>query len=436
MTGESLAQKIIAMASGKEHVEPGELVWVKVNTLMIHDIAIAGVVEIFKKEFGDNAKIWDRNKVVLIPDHFAYTKDDMANNNIRIMREFAHHQGVEHFYDLSTKMARGVCHIALPECGYTRPGEILVGTDSHTTMAGAFGTFAIGVGNTDAAYILGTGEILLKVPQSIKVIFEGVLPSYLQAKDLILKVIGDLTVGGGAYCSIEFSGPVIENLSAEERMTICNMAAECGAKSGIMVPNKAAINYVKNRTNINFGVILPDTNAVYIKTLVYDVTEMEPVVALPHSPDNLVSISEVPDIKIDRVYLGSCTGGKFDDFMAVANILKGKKVLVETYAVPATREIIEKLINEKIDGESIFGILSNAGVFISLEPCCAACFGGTDDTFGRANKAMNILSTTNRNFLGRMGHKEAKIFLASPYTAAVSALTGHITSPTTFMDKI
>ncbi|MTD29048.1 3-isopropylmalate dehydratase large subunit [Erwinia sorbitola] len=427
--GQTISQKILARASGRETVTPGEIVWAKVDILMSHDPCTPGVASVFKKEFGVQAKVWDAERFIMIPDHFVYSADPQANQNIRVMREFATEQQIKYFYDVGTPQYKGVCHIGLAEGGHTRPGEVLLGTDSHTVTAGAFGCFAIGLGITDAAYALGTGEIPLKVPTTLRVNYHGVLPNHVQAKDLILALLAELTVDGATYEAIEFGGSVVDALSVEERMTMCNMVVECGAKNGIMVPNPATLDYLAQRTEIPFSVVTADSDAEYSRVVEFDVTAMQPLVAKPHSPDNVVSIDTLKNIAISQAYIGSCTGGKLADFVAAAQVIKGRKVIIPTFAVPATKEVFHRLITTQIDGQSVYQILTDAGVRLSSEAGCAACCGGPADTFGRVNQPLSVISTTNRNFVGRMGHKRATIYLASPYAVAAAAVTGEITNP-------
>lgn len=427
--GQTISQKILARASGRDCVTPGEIVWAKVDILMSHDPCTPGVASVFRKEFGEQAKVWDAERFIMIPDHFVYSSDPQANQNIRVMREFARQQQIKYFYDVGTPDYKGVCHIGLAEGGHTRPGEVLLGTDSHTVTAGAFGCFAIGLGITDAACALGIGEIPLKVPTTIRVNYHGVLPAFVQAKDLILALLGRLTVDGATYEAIEFGGSVIDAMSVEERMTICNMVVECGAKNGIMVPNQATLDYLATRTDIPFSVVKPDADACYSQVLDIDVTHMQPLVAKPHSPDKVVAIDTLKNVAISQAYIGSCTGGKLADFIAAARIMKGRKVVIPTFAVPATKEVFHGLISTDIDGQSVYHILCDAGVKLSSESGCAACCGGPADTFGRVNQPISVISTTNRNFVGRMGHKRANIYLASPYAVAAAAVTGAIVHP-------
>jgi 3-isopropylmalate/(R)-2-methylmalate dehydratase large subunit len=430
----TMSEKILAKSSNNFFIQSGQTVWSKVDILMTHDPCSPGVISIFKKEFGNKAKIWDKNKHIMIPDHFIFTSDKKANANVDMMRKFAKEQGHTYFYDPKTNNYKGVCHIALAQEGHNRPGEVLVGTDSHTVTSGAFGTFAIGVGNTDAAFVLGTGEILLRVPETIKVIFHGKMEQHIMAKDLILLLLKDLTTQGATYQTIEFSGEVINNMTVEDRMTLCNMVIEAGAKNGIIVPNNDTIKYIQERSKIDkFDIIEPDVNAKYTKILEYDLTNLQSQIAKPHSPDNVDSIINIEGKKIDRAYIGSCTGGKTSDFFAAAQILKNRKVSIETFGVPATKEVFYEIINQQIDNQSVYEILVNSGVNMTGEPSCAACCGGPVDTFGRINRSMSVISTTNRNFSGRMGDKSAQIYLGSPLVVAATAINGYITNPKNFL---
>jgi len=430
--GMTLTEKILAKHAGKRHVSPGDNVWVDVDVLMTHDVCGPGTIEIFKREFGAGAKVWDREKVVIIPDHYVFTQDPYAKRNIDILREFALEQGIKYFYDVGSPNYKGVCHVALAEEGHTRPGEVLFGTDSHTCTAGAFGEFATGIGNTDAAFIMGTGKLWLKVPTTMKFVFDGEVPPYLMAKDMILQIIGDIGVDGATYKAMEFAGEGISMLSVEERMTLCNMAIEAGGKNGIIAPDAKTLRFVNERSKSKIDVIYGDEDAEYESVRRYNLKELEPVVAKPHSPDNTATVSEVKGTKIDRCYIGSCTGGKLEDFRAAARILRGHTVRVDTFVVPSTTEVEKRLKDEMIDGESLFSILKNAGAKIADGASCAACLGGPPDTFGRTEGKEVCISTTNRNFPGRMGSKQSQVYLASPLTVAASAIKGEITDPREF----
>ena len=430
MAAMTLTEKILASHSGKQAVAPGDNVWVNADILMTHDVCGPGTIGIFKQHFGKDAKVWDRDKVVIIPDHYIFTQDKMANRNVDVLRAFAQEQDIKYFYDVGTPRYKGVCHIALPEEGHTRPGEVLFGTDSHTCTAGAFGEFATGIGNTDAGFVMGTGKLWLKVPATMRFIFHGNLPPYLMAKDLILAVIGDIGCDGATYKAMEFDGDGVYALNIEERMTLCNMVIEAGGKNGVIAPDQVTLDYVnaRNASKKAYTVVKSDAAAKYCFEKVYDVTKLEPVVAKPHSPDNKAFVSEVRGQKLDRAYIGSCTGGKMTDFRAAAKILKDKTVRIDTFVVPATSEIAAGLKKERLNGKTLEEIFLNAGAKIG-QPSCAACLGGPDDTFGRLNTPIACISTTNRNFPGRMGHKQAQVFLASPLTVAASAVAGTIQDP-------
>ncbi|KAG5240725.1 3-isopropylmalate dehydratase [Salix suchowensis] len=444
-TAMTLTEKIFARASEKPQLSPGDNVWVNVDTLMTHDISGPGSIGIFKREFGPDAKVWDREKVVIIPDHYIFTADKLANRNVDILRDFCNDQDIKYFYDIkdlgnfkANPDYKGVCHVALAQEGHCRPGEVLLGTDSHTCTAGAFGQFATGIGNTDAGFVLGTGKLLLKVPPTLKFIMDGEMPDYLLAKDLILQIIGEISVAGATYKSMEFAGTTVESLTMEERMTLCNMVIEAGGKNGVVPADRTTFKYLEDKTTIPYEPVYSDAQARFLTEYRFDITKLEPLVAKPHSPDNRALARECKDVKIDRVYIGSCTGGKTEDFMAVAKVFlaSGKKVKVPTFLVPATRKVWMDLYTLPVPGsggKTCSQIFEEAGCDTPASPTCGACMGGPRDTYARMNKAVVCVSTTNRNFPGRMGHKEGQVYLASPYTAAASALTGSVTDPREFL---
>ena len=431
---QTMTEKILARAAGRDAVVPNDNVWVNVDVLMTHDVCGPGTIGVFKQHFGKDAKVWDREKVVIIPDHYIFTADKMANRNVDVLREFVAEQKLPYFYDVGTSKYKGVCHIALPEEGHTRPGEVLLGTDSHTCTAGAFGEFATGIGNTDAGFVMGTGKLWLKAPPTMRFVFHGKMPPYLMAKDLILAVIGDIGCDGATYRAMEFDGDGVYALNIEERMTLCNMVIEAGGKNGVIAPDKVTLDYVnaRNAGKKPYTVAKSDAGAKFMYERVYDVSKLEPVIAKPHSPDNRAYVSEIKGTKLDRAYIGSCTGGKLTDFRAAASILKGKSVRIDTFVVPATSEIAAGLKTERIGSQTLEEVFLSAGAKMG-EPSCAACLGGPSDTFGRLNTPISCISTTNRNFPGRMGHKEARVFLASPLTVAASAVMGVITDPRDYM---
>lgn len=441
----TITEKILAHAAGRNQVAPGENIWVQVDVLMTHDICGPGTIGIFQKEFGKGAKVFDPKKVVITPDHYIFTADEKSHRNVDILRDFVREQGIRSFYDpdfmqgpgiptgydkTSRTAYSGVCHSTLAERGHCVPGQVMIGTDSHTCTAGAFGMFSTGVGNTEAAFVLGTGKLWLKVPPSMRFTFEGAMPEYLMAKDLILTVIGDVGADGATYCAMEFAGEAITGLNVEERMTICNMAIEAGGKNGIIAADDKTVDYDVRRgvDKAAMTFFQSDRDAAYSHTAVYDVRKLEPTVACPHSPGNKALARALGDRKIDRAYVGSCTGGKITDFMAAAKILNGRSVKVDTFIVPATVEVDRALDTEKVGAKTLRQIFADAGCKIG-PPSCAACLGGPVDTFGRMNEPLVCISATNRNFPGRMGHPESQVYLASPQTVAASALKGRITDP-------
>jgi len=426
--GQTITQKILARHAGRDRVAPGDNIWVDVDTLMTHDVCGPPTIGIFKREFGEDAKVWDPDKLVILPDHYIFTEDPHARRNIEILRTFAAEHNLKHYFDVGTARYKGVCHVALAEEGFNRPGTVLFGTDSHSCTSGAFGMFSTGVGNTDAALIMGTGKIWVKVPETMRFVFEGTLPPWLMAKDLILSVIGDIGFEGGTYRALEFDGEAVFDLSMEERMTLTNMAIEAGGKNGVIAADQKTVDYVTTRTEAPFEMVTSDADARYVYEKVYDVSTMEPVVAKPHRPDNRATVSEVAGTKLDRAYIGSCTGGKYEDFLAAAQILEGNRVQVDTYVVPASTEVTKQLREKTLNGKTLWQVFLDAGCKMG-HASCGACLGGPVDTFGRTHGTEVVISTTNRNFPGRMGSKQSAVYLASPLTVAASALHGEITDP-------
>lgn len=454
----TLTEKILARASGKSTVAPGENVWVNVDILLTHDVCGPGTIGVFKREFGADAKVWDAKKIVIIPDHYIFTADSLSNRNVDILRDFVNEQGIPYFYDVIDDMDghwkfdasqgqlkrqygskfAGVCHTALPWKGHTRPGEVLFGTDSHTCMAGAFGEFATGIGNTDAGFILGTGRLLIKVPETMRFYLEGKMQRGVMAKDVILHVIGDIGFDGATYRAMQWEGPGASAMDMDDRMTVANMAIEAGGKNGIFPADEKTFRYVDERTAENgtkaqYEPVDLDREQQFIYDKTFDISKLEPTVAMHPDPGNRALAKELGHIQLDRAYIGSCTGGKTSDFLAFAEVIKNRSVTIDTFGVPATPKVADELKETQWDGRSVWEILIDAGVTMTENASCAACLGGPVDTFGRLNKPMNCISATNRNFPGRMGHKESKVFLASPYTVAASALTGRITDPRDFL---
>jgi 3-isopropylmalate/(R)-2-methylmalate dehydratase large subunit len=454
----TLTEKILARAAGKSRVQAGENVWVKADILMTHDVCGPGTIGVFRREFGLAAKVWDRDRVVIIPDHYIFTADSRSNRNVDILREFVREQGLTYFYDViddprgawkfdpaKGMLARqygshyaGVCHAALPQKGHTRPGEVLFGTDSHTCMAGAFNEFATGIGNTDAGFVMGTGKLLLKVPETMHFRLEGKLQPGVMAKDVILHVIGEIGFDGATYRAMQFDGPGVAGLSMDDRMTIANMAIEAGGKNGIFPFDARTAEYVEARVRLNdtpsrYEPVELDQNQRFVSELTVDLSKIEPTVACHPDPGQRKTAKELSQVTLDRAYVGSCTGGKTSDFVEFARVVRGRHVVIDTFGVPATPEIVHELQTTWWGAKTIWSLLVEAGVQMTENAGCAACLGGPVDTFGRMNAPLKCISATNRNFPGRMGHKESQVFLASPATVAASALTGRITDPREFL---
>jgi 3-isopropylmalate/(R)-2-methylmalate dehydratase large subunit len=454
----TLTEKILARASGKATVNPGDNLWVNVDVLLTHDVCGPGTIGVFHREFGRDAKVWDSRKIVIIPDHYIFTADSLSNRNVDTLREFVREQGLPYFYDViddpdgawkfdasrgqlkrqfGSRFA-GVCHTALPEKGHARPGEVLFGTDSHTCMAGAFGEFATGIGNTDAGFIMGTGKLLIKVPETMRFYLDGALPRGVMAKDVILHVIGEIGFDGATYRAMQWDGPGASGLNMDDRMTIANMAIEAGGKNGIFAADQKTFDYVDprlaaNGTRADYEPVQADKDQKFVYELAVDLGALEPTVAMHPDPGNRALAKTLGGIGLDRAYVGSCTGGKTSDFLAFAEVVQGRHVAIDTFGVPATPQVVDELHKMQMNGRSVWQVLEDAGVLLTENASCAACLGGPVDTFGRLNKPMNCISATNRNFPGRMGNKESKVYLASPYTVAASALTGHITDPREFL---
>ena len=457
----TLTEKILARASGKARVQAGDNIWVNADVLMTHDVCGPGTIGVFRREFGPTAKVWDRQRVVIIPDHYIFTSDSLSNRNVDILRAFAQEQDLPYFYDViddpkgqwkfdATKglLERqygsnyaGVCHAALPQKGHTRPGEILFGTDSHTCMAGAFNQFATGIGNTDAGFVMGTGKLLIKVPETMHFRIEGALQPGVMAKDVILHCIGEIGFDGATYRAMQFDGPGVASLSMDDRMTIANMAIEAGGKNGIFEFDARTREYVENRTRLNgtkttFDPVFADADQKFVYETVIDLDRLEPTVACHPDPGQRKKAKEMGHVKLDRAYVGSCTGGKTSDFVEFARVLRGRHVTIDTFGVPATPEIVSDLQRTRWGDRTIWQILLDAGVRMTENAGCAACLGGPVDTFGRMNQpGLKCISATNRNFPGRMGHKESQVFLASPATVAASAIAGRITDPREYVSN-
>lgn len=415
--GMTISEKILAAHSDAKEVKPGELINVKVDITLGNDITAPLAIKEFEK-IGAK-KVFDRKRVIFVLDHFTPNKDIKSAEQCKMIREFAKKQGLINLYEGGEV---GIEHALLPEQGLVVPGDIVIGADSHTCTYGALGAFTTGVGSTDLAAAMITGETWFKVPESIRFVFSGKLRKWVTGKDLILYTIGKIGVDGALYKSMEFTGDIIQSLPMEGRLTITNMAIEAGAKNGIIEPDEITLDYVKNRAKREYKVYKSDPDADYSKVYEFKGEEIEPQVAFPHLPENTKPISEVGDIPIDQSVIGSCTNGWLSDLREAAGVLKGKKVNsnVRLIIFPATPEIYRQAMKE-----GLFDIFLDARAVIS-PPTCGPCLGGHMGVLAEGEKA---IATTNRNFVGRMGHPKSEVYLSNPAVAAASAIKGKIASP-------
>jgi len=414
----NLVEKILAKASGKKEVAPGEIVDANIDRAMIHDLTGPLTIEMFKKIGVE--RVWDPEKIVMILDH-QVPADTVKSAELHVtMRTFAREQGIRNFYEIGKG---GICHQVMPEKGYVLPGEVIVGADSHTCTYGALGAFATGIGSTEMAAVFATGKLWFKVPQTLNFVAQGRLKQPTSAKDLILHIIGQVGVDGATYKAAKFSGPAITRMSIDGRLTMCNMAVEMGAKTGIIEPDAQTIRYVSARTK-KFTPLKSDPDAEYEKTFELDVNELEPQVACPPSVDNVKPVSEIEGLEINQAFIGSCTNGRLEDLRAASRILKKNKVHpnVRLIVIPASQEIYQAALRE-----GIIEILAKAGAYIS-NASCGPCLGGH---LGVLAPFETCISTSNRNFIGRMGSPKASVYLASPATVAASAVAGKVTDPRT-----
>ncbi len=413
--GLTMTQKILAQKAGLESVKPGQFVEVNLDLVMSNDITAPVALD----RLTDNKldKVFDKDKIVFVLDHFVPNKDIKSAENCKKIRAFSQKHSIEKLYDVGRM---GIEHALLPEQGLVIPGDAVIGADSHTCTYGALGAFSTGVGSTDCAYAMYTGKTWLKVPSAIKVIIKGELPEFVSGKDVILYIINKLGVDGALYRSLEFCGN-ISALSMDDRFTISNMAIECGAKNGIFPVDEKTVEYMKGRSDREYKIFTADEDAEYESELTVNLSELRPVVACPHLPSNMKYVDELEDVKIDQAVIGSCTNGRIEDMRAAAAVLKGRKVNpnVRTIIIPATQQIYLQCIKE-----GLAEIFINAGAAFST-PTCGPCLGGH---MGILAKGEVAISTTNRNFVGRMGHPESKIYLSNPYIAAASSVAGKIIS--------
>ncbi len=418
--GYTIAEKILLAHTDKKSIKSGEFIYTKVDLCLGNDItAPLAIREFYKAGF---KKIFDKERIALILDHFTPSKDVRSASQHIYVREFAKKYNIKHYYEMGRG---GIEHALLPEIGLTSPNNLIIGADSHTCTYGGLGAFATGVGSTDLAVCFTTGKCWFRVPETIKFVYRGELSRWADAKDLILFTISDIGVDGALYKVMEFEGEVIKGLSIEERLTMCNMAIEAGAETGIIAPDKKAWKYMEKTSmgnSKNEVLLKSDKDAKFVKIKEYNVTNMEPQIAIPHSPGNVKPISKVKKVQIDQSVIGSCTNGRISDLRKAAKILKGRQVHpdVRLIIIPATQNIYKQAIKE-----GFIGIFIEAGAVIS-PPTCGPCIGGHMGVLGKREVA---ISTTNRNFKGRMGHPDSLIYLSNPQVAAASAIAGKIIHP-------
>lgn len=411
----TMSEKILAKASNKKRSEAGEIVMANIDLAMTHDLTGPLSVESFNKI--GTEKVWDSDKIVIPFDHQVPADSLEAANNHIIMREFVEKQGIKNFYDVN----QGVCHQILPELGHVVPGEVIVGTDSHTCTHGALGAFATGIGSTDMAMVFSTGKLWFKVPETIRFNIEGKLKENVYAKDVILNIIGQVGADGATYKACEFAGETVSNMTVSDRMVLCNMAIEMGGKTGLVEPDSKTLKYVENRSNKPYSIFKTDLDSSSLETISIDVDGLEPQVACPHNVDNVKPVSEV-DKEIDQVFLGSCTNGRISDMREAAKILKGNKIAngLRMLVIPASKEVYTKALNE-----GLINIFVDSGALV-CNPCCGPCLGGHVGLIGPGEVS---LSTSNRNFKGRQGSPEGEVYLSSAAVAAASAIAGKIVTP-------
>lgn len=414
----NITEKILAKAAGKKAVHPGEIVDADIDMIMTHDLTGPLAVEAFKKI--GTPKVWDSKKIVVILDHQVPAESVKAAELHKTMRQFAKDQGLK-IYDVGRG---GICHQVMPEQGHVKPGDVIIGSDSHTCTYGAFGAFATGVGSTETAAAMATGKIWFKIPPTIKIDVKGKFKKYVAPKDLILNIIGTLSVDGAIYKAAEFTGPTIKAMSIAGRMTLCNMAVEFGAKNGIIAPDETTTEFLAGRIGKipDIKALQSDKDAEYERTVEFDVSKLEPQVACPSSVDNVKPVSELGDVPVEQAFIGSCTNGRLEDLRIAAQVMKGKKVKdgVRALVIPASQEVWKQA-----NDEGLLQIFTEAGAIV-CGSACGPCLGGH---IGLLAAGESCVATSNRNFIGRMGSTQAKVYLASPATVAASAVAGKIVSP-------
>lgn len=412
----TMAEKILARAAGLDETEAGNIVMANIDVAMTHDLTGPLSVESFQKIGVDH--VWDPEKIVVLFDHQVPADSLEAAQNHIFMREFVKNQKITNFYDVR----EGVCHQVLPEKGHVVPGEVVVGSDSHTCTHGALGAFATGIGSTDMAMVFATGKLWFKVPETIKFDIEGKLAKHVYSKDVVLNIIGQIGADGANYQACEFGGETTRNMSVSDRMALCNMAIEMGGKTGLVEVDEKTINYLKGRVNHHYESFVTDEDAKSLTTMFVDINDLEPQIACPHNVDNVKPVGEVEGTPINQIFLGSCTNGRLDDLKVAAKILKGKQVSnnVRMLVIPASREIYSQALEK-----GLMDIFVDSGALV-CNPCCGPCLGGHVGFLGPGEVS---LSTSNRNFKGRQGSSEAEVYLSSAAVAAASAIKGEITDP-------
>jgi len=413
----TITEKILAAHAGKKKVEQGELINAKVDLILANDITAPIAIQEFKKIGAKD--VFDRNRIAFIPDHFVPQKDIKAAEQCKMLREFSREYNLALYFEVGRM---GIEHALLPEQGLVVPGDLVIGADSHTCTYGALGAFSTGVGSTDVASAMATGECWFKVPESMKFVYHGKLNRWVGGKDLILHTIGDIGVDGALYRAMEFEGEVIANLPMYGRLTMCNMAIEAGGKSGIIVPDRITRKYIKGRAKRDFQFYKSDKKSKYADIKEYDCSKIPLTVACPHLPSNTKPAAELSHVTIDQVVIGSCTNGRLEDLREAADVIKGRKVNpnIRMIVIPATQQIYKQAIKEKL-----IDIFIDAEAVVST-PTCGPCLGGHMGILAKGEKA---LATTNRNFVGRMGHPESEVYLSNPAVAAASAVLGRIGIP-------
>jgi 3-isopropylmalate/(R)-2-methylmalate dehydratase large subunit len=413
----NIIEKILAKASNKKEAVPGEIVEANIDVAMTHDLTGPLAIKSFH-EIGAK-KVWDADKIVVILDHLVPASSVISAGLHKTVRDFVEEQGIKNFYDVGRG---GVCHQVMPEKGHVLPGEVIVGSDSHTCTYGAFGAFATGIGSTEMAAVFTTGKLWFRVPEVIKVNVTGKLQNLTSAKDLTLKIIGEIGADGAIYKGLEFGGQTIRDLTIDGRMVLSNMAVEMGAKAGLIEPDQKTVDYIKARTDKQFTPLKSDKDAVYERIVDLEVSELEPQVAVPHSVDNVKPVSEVEGTEVNQGFIGSCTNGRIEDLRVAAKILKGKKIAktVRLIVIPASQEIYLNAVEE-----GLVRTFMEAGATVA-NPNCGPCLGGH---MGIMTDGEACISTSNRNFIGRMGSTKSYVYLASPATVAASAIAGKITDP-------